>query len=270
MIKRVIFSSANSKVSALAFLVLSVTLLMTPAPRLCAQAPTNAASAADSQTQVDVDKALNGKRFANVKASVADGVVTLTGTVGIYSDKLDAENRVHHRRGVQSVANRILVAGPTIEDATLRSKLGEKLVNDRIGYGTITFDAYTLSVQNGVVTLGGVAVTPADKDSAIGLVENYPGVKDVVDHLQVAPPSPNDDRIRFAEARSVYGATQLNRYGLDPSKPIRIVVLNGNVTLVGIVDTEADKEVAGIRANGVPGVFKVTNDLQVARPDTAK
>jgi osmotically-inducible protein OsmY len=73
-----------------------------------------------------------------------------------------------------------------------------------------------------------------------------------------------DDRIRIATARAVYGAPQLNRYAMDPAKPIRITVVNGNVTLSGVVDSQGDKDIANIRANGVPGVFKVTNNLEVA------
>ena len=78
-------------------------------------------------------------------------------------------------------------------------------------------------------------------------------MKDVVDKIEVAPVSPMDDRIRLAEARAIYGAPQLNKYAIDPAKPIRITVVNGNVTLSGVVDTQADKDVANIRANGVPG-----------------
>jgi osmotically-inducible protein OsmY len=89
-------------------------------------------------------------------------------------------------------------------------------------------------------------------------------VKDVIDSIEVAPTSPMDDRIRLAEARAIYGASQLNKYAIDPAKPIRITVVNGNVTLSGVVDNQGDKDVANIRANGVAGVFKVTNNLQVA------
>ena len=94
-------------------------------------------------------------------------------------------------------------------------------------------------------------------------MENYPGVKDVIDNVEVAPVSPMDDRIRLAEARSIYGFPQLNKYAIDPAKPIRITVVNGNVTLSGVVDNQSDKDVANIRANGVPGVFKVVNNLEV-------
>jgi hyperosmotically inducible protein len=217
----------------------------------------------DARTQADVAKALNNKRFADVKESVQNGVVTLTGTVDLYSAKEDADKKAQHRKNVKGVQNLITIAGPTVEDATLREKLAQKLTYDRVGYGTTTFNAITLGVQNGVATLGGVAYNTIDKASALDLVGNYPGVKDVVDQIQVAPPSPMDDRIRVAEARAIYGYPSLNKYAIDPAKPIRITVINGNVTLSGVVDTQSDKEVAGLRANGVPGTFKVTNNIQV-------
>jgi osmotically-inducible protein OsmY len=225
------------------------------------------ASNNDAAIQADVMKALDNKRFKDVKASVNAGVVTLTGTVDIYADKEAADQKAHHRKNVKAVQNMIEVAGPAVDDVQLRNKLAEKLAYDRVGYGTTAFNALTISVQNGVVTLGGIAYGPTDKDSALSLVENYPGVKDVVDDIEVAPVSPNDDRIRLAEARAIYGAPQLNKYAMDPAKPIRITVVNGNVTLSGVVDSQGDKDVANIKANGVPGVFKVINNLQVAGPE---
>jgi hyperosmotically inducible periplasmic protein len=223
-----------------------------------------AANGADAQIQAAVSKTLDNKRFKDVKSTVQNGDVILTGSVDLYSAKEDADKRAHHVKSVKSVDNQIEVAGPAVEDATLRNKLSEKLVYDRVGYGTTAFNALTINVQNGVVTLGGTAYGPTDKDSAVSLVSNYPGVKDVIDQVDVAPLSPMDDRIRVTEARAIYGAAQLNRYALDPAKPIRITVVNGNVTLTGVVDSQADKDVAGIKANGVPGVFKVVNNLQVA------
>ncbi len=228
-----------------------------------AQASANV-SGQDAEIQADVAKALDNKKFKDVKVSSQNGVVTLTGTVDLYADKQDADRKVHHRKNVKGVQNLIEVAGPTVEDVTLRDKLAEKLAYDRVGYGTTAFNAFTIGVQNGVVTLGGVAYGPTDKDSAFSLVSYYPGVKDVIDNIEVAPVSPMDDRIRLAEARAIYGAPQLNKYAIDPAKPIRITVVNGNVTLSGVVDSQGDKDVANIRANGVPGVFKVVNNLQVA------
>ena len=245
--------------------VLSGVMLFAGPVRAMAQGGPN-----DAQIQADVTKSLENKRFKDVKASVKNGVVTLTGTVEVYSAKLDADNRAHHRRNVKGVENQIEVAGPAIDDTTLRNKLAEKLAYDRVGYGTILFNAFTIGVQNGVVTLGGMAYGPSDKDSAVSMVENYPGVKDVVDNIEVAPVSPMDDRIRLAVARAIYGYPQLNKYAIDPAKPIRIMVINGNVTLSGVVDSQADKDVANIRANGVPGVFKVVNNLEVAAAEGAE
>ena len=233
-------------------------------------AQTDTANGADAQIQTDVNKALDNKKFKDVKASVQNGVISLTGSVSVYSDKEEAEKKVHHRKNVKGVQNMIEVAGPVVEDAQLRSKLAEKLAYDRVGYGTTAFNALTIGVENGVVTLGGTAYGPTDKDSALSLVANYPGVKDVVDNIEVAPASPMDDRIRLSEARAIYGAPQLNKYAIDPGKPIRITVVNGNVTLSGVVDNQADKDVANIRANQVPGVFKVTNNLEVAGPAPEK
>jgi osmotically-inducible protein OsmY len=249
-------------------LALAGVLLFGGQTKATAQGGSNA-SQNDAQIQADVMKSLENKRFKDVKASVKNGVVTLTGTVDVYSAKQDADNRAHHRKNVKGVENEIEVAGPAIDDTTLRNKLAERLAYDRVGYGTTAFNALTIGVQNGVVTLGGTAYGPSDKDSAVSMVENYPGVKDVVDNIDVAPVSPMDDRIRLAEARAIYGFPQLNKYAIDPAKPIRITVVNGNVTLSGVVDTQADKDVANIRANGVPGVFKVVNNLEVVG-DTAE
>lgn len=233
--------------------------LLSLAPMLYAQANN------DAQIQADVQHSLDNKRFANVQVAVQNGEVTLSGSVALYSAKEDADKKAHHRKGVQSVRNVIEVAGgETNNDAALREKLSKGLAYDRVGYGTTAFNNIELGVQNGVVTLRGTVYGPTDKDSAISLVENTPGVRDVIDELDVAPVSPMDDRIRLAEARAIYGFGPLNKYALDPAKTIRITVVNGHVTLNGVVDNQADKNMAGIRANGVSGVFSVVNNLQVA------
>ncbi len=224
----------------------------------------NQANGPDAQIQNDVMKTLDKKQFSGIQANVNDGVVRLTGTVPTYADKEDADRRVHHRKNVRAVDNELQVAGVEVDDATLTKKLAEKLAYDRVGYGTTAFNSITIAVHNGVVTLGGSAYGPPDKDSAVSLVANYPGVKDVIDNINVDPLSPNDDRIRIAEFRTIYSFPTLSRYASDPAKPIRITVVNGRVTLTGVVDSQQDKDAANIRANSVPGVFKVVNDLQVA------
>jgi hyperosmotically inducible protein len=231
-----------------------------------ALASAQASSANDSQIQAEVTKALNKKQFSGIQASVKDGVVDLTGAVRVFADKEDADKRVHRIKDVAAVRNDIEVGSgeTTISDQQLQQNLLKKIQYDRVGYGTTAFNAISVNVQNGVVTLGGTAYGPVDASSAVADASYMPGVKDVVNDISVDPVSPMDDRIRMAVYRAVYGFPSLNRYAIDPAKPIRISVQNGNVTLFGVVDSQGDKNVAGIQANAVPGVFSVKNDLQVA------
>jgi hyperosmotically inducible periplasmic protein len=220
---------------------------------------------ADQQDIAGAVKAkLNKSQFKDVQVNVdANGIATLSGTVSLAEYKDDADKTAHKVKGVTAVRNEITVSGPTVSDAQLEKTLTEKLTYDRVGYGNV-FDAVTLQVQNGVVTLGGHVHDYPNRDSYVGTVATTPGVKDVVDEISVDPLSQIDDRIRVQVAQAVYGFPSLNRYAIDPAKPIRISVQNGNVELYGVVDSEADKDAAGIRANGVPGVFSVKNYLQVA------
>jgi len=206
---------------------------------------------------------LDKKQYRDVKVAVDNGIATLTGTVDLFEYKIDAEKRVRKAKGVTAVRNLIEVAGPAVPDQQLQAKLQEKLSYDRVGYGN-TFNAISVSVENGVVTVGGHARTDVDKDSALALVATYPGVKEVIGEIEVDPVSMMDDETRMQVARAVYGYASLNKYSIDPAKPIRISVQNGHVELYGTVDTQSDKDVAYLRANGVSGVFSVKNYLQVA------
>jgi hyperosmotically inducible periplasmic protein len=221
--------------------------------------------AADTQDVASAIHAkLNKSQFKDVQVNVdANGVATLSGTVADYENKADADKIVHKVKGVAAVRNDIQVGGPEVSDAQLQKALLGKLTYASMGYGSM-FDAITLDVHDGVVTLGGHSHDYPNRDTALAVVSTQPGVKDVVDNIDVDPVSPMDDGIRLAVARAVYGYTSLNRYAIDPAKPIRISVQNGHVELYGVVDSQADKDTAYIRANTVPGVFSVTNNLQVA------
>ena len=219
----------------------------------------------DAQILADAQKQLKGKRFSGVQVQVQDGIVHLTGQVDRFADKDDAQKRIDKMHEADSIRNDISVAGAgSVSDADLFQKLSKQLVYDRQGYASYPFNSLTIQVHDGVVTVGGVVVEPVDKDSALGLIKNTPGVRDVIDHIQVAPVSPNDNRIRADEYRAIYGYQAFTKYAIDPAKPIRIVVVNGHVVLTGVVDSVGDRDMAGVRANGVPGVFSVQNDLQVA------
>ena len=249
--------------SGLLSLALAASLISVPRVSMAAPGASPAVQG-DSGVSSEVMKKIDKKQFKNVKAEVdGNGTATLTGTVDLFEYKMDADRRVHKVKGVNAVRNAIEVVGPTVSDQELQQKLGEKLAYDRVGYGNL-FNAITVGVQSGVVTLGGHARTDVDKDSALALVATYPGVKDVSNDIEVDPVSMMDDQTRMAVARAVYGSPTLNKYAIDPAKPIRISVQNGHVELAGVVDNQGDKDMANIRANQVPGVFSVKNDLQVA------
>ena len=125
------------------------------------------------------------------------------------------------------------------------------------------FDNLAFRVDGQVVTLFGQVSRPTLKSDAEGVVKQIEGVERVVNEIEVLPLSPNDDGIRRAVYRSVYSKEPLQRYAMGAVPPIHIIVKNGNVTLEGAVANEGDKNIAGIAANGVPGVFSVTNHLMI-------
>jgi osmotically-inducible protein OsmY len=108
------------------------------------------------------------------------------------------------------------------------------------------------------------------KSDAERAVKKIEGVEKVDNRIEVLPVSPNDDRLRAQLFRAIYGYGPLQRYALSPIKPIRIIVDRGHVILEGVVDSTMDKNLANIRANGVPGVFSVTNNLVVPAKKSKK
>jgi hyperosmotically inducible periplasmic protein len=222
----------------------------------------------DNNIQAELQNSF--KKYKNVQISVKNGIVDLEGTVPDFATKEELDKKAHRTKNVVAVRNKLNVAGAgDISDAQLQQKLVQKLQYDRVGYGN-AFNAISVNVQNGVVTLGGNALGPVAADSAVSLASHFPGVQDVINNIQVDPLSPMDDRTRLQVYRAIYGFPSLNKYAIDPAQPIRITVVNGNVTLNGVVLNQADKDTAGIRANSVPGVFKVTNNLQVANSSKEK
>ncbi len=125
------------------------------------------------------------------------------------------------------------------------------------------FDDLQFQVNGSTVVLSGQVARPSLKASAERAVAGIEGVSGVENRIEVLPTSFHDDRLRLAVLRSVYGNSVLNRYALNPNPSIRIIVKNGDVTLEGVVAREMEKNVAYIQANGVAGVFSVTNNLRV-------
>jgi hyperosmotically inducible protein len=129
------------------------------------------------------------------------------------------------------------------------------------------FDDIKYSVSGYDVTLMGQVTNPTLKRDAENAVKHIEGVEKVVNQIEVLPPSSMDDRLRMQLYRAIYGFPALEKYAMPVIKPIRIIVKNGQVTLEGVVDSQSDKDLVNIRANGVPEVFSVTNNLVVAKPN---
>jgi hyperosmotically inducible periplasmic protein len=150
---------------------------------------------------------------------------------------------------------------PEEMDKTLK-KIRKELVTLPF-YGV--FDNLAFKYEDGVVTLYGQVARPTLRKDAERVVEKVAGVEDVVNKIEVLPLSSFDDRIRLAAYRAIYRQPGLDRLSFQAVPPIHIIVKNGNVTLEGVVNNKGDATRAFIAANGIPGVFSVTNNLRIER-----
>jgi hyperosmotically inducible protein len=155
-------------------------------------------------------------------------------------------------------------------DAFVPGQAGETHIAQEVRHQLVmlpyygVFDDLAFRVEGGAVTLLGAVTRPTLKSDAENVVKRVEGVTQVINNIEVLPLSPNDDRIRRDVYRAVYGDPSLaTRYGFRALPSIHIIVKNGNVNLEGVVANQSDKNLINIRANGVSGVFGVTNDLQV-------
>jgi hyperosmotically inducible periplasmic protein len=156
----------------------------------------------------------------------------------------------------------------TKQDLTrAKSHLAEQVRKELVllpNYGM--FDYLTFEIKDlDTVVLAGQVTRPTLKSDAENVVRRIEAVGKVENQIEVLPNSPNDDRIRVATYKAIYSKPGLDRYAMRAVPPIHIIVKNGEVTLVGVVATEMDKNLAGMMANGVSGVFKVTNNLRVEK-----
>jgi hyperosmotically inducible protein len=146
--------------------------------------------------------------------------------------------------------------------ATLEQKVRHELV--MLPYFNV-FDDLSFRVDGGTVTLFGEVTRPILKSDAANAVKHIEGVTQVNNQIEVLPLSNFDNQIRMRTYRAIFGYGPLQRYGMGVVPSIRIIVKNGNVTLTGAVSNEGDRNLAYMRANGVPGAFSVTNRLQVEK-----
>ena len=155
-------------------------------------------------------------------------------------------------------------------DAFIAGDANENRIAKEVRHQLVTlpyygvFDDLAFRVEGSKVTLLGAVTRPTLKSDAENVTKRVEGVTQVDNRIEVLPLSSMDDQIRIAEYRAIYGDPVLStRYGFRAVPSIHIIVKNGNVTLEGVVANQGDKDMVNIRANGVPNVFKVTNDLQV-------
>src|ERR1700682_1971205 len=173
-------------------------------------APTTSARY-DSDIQSRVTQQLRKKpEFRNLQASTEDGIVTLSGAVELYQQKLDAAKKVRKLEKDQGVRNLIAVRS-SAPDGEVQAKLERKLYYDRMGYDN-QFNFVDVSVKNGAATLTGATRSDMGRDSAVWIANNMPGVNDVVDNIKVLPVSGFDDRIRIRAVRAINRDPVLRRY----------------------------------------------------------
>jgi hyperosmotically inducible protein len=166
------------------------------------------------------------------------------------------------------VAASVLAAGQPQQEASPKAvaRIQKEVRHELVTLPYLgVFDNLAYKVDGYNVTLYGQVTRDVTKSDAEKAVKGIEGVERVDNEIEVLPLSPMDDQLRRRLYRAIYGYEPLQRYAMPVIQPIRIIVKNGHVTLEGVVDNEGDKNLAGIRANGVSGVFSVTNNLAVAK-----
>ena len=162
----------------------------------------------------------------------------------------------------------ILTLSSGISAQQSEPRAGQNLINEvrhqlvLLPYYSV-FDNLSYRVEGSTVILGGQVVRASLKSDAEAAVKGIEGVSSVQNDIEVLPPAPMDDQIRRAVFRAIYSEPSLSRYAASAVPSIHIIVKGGHVTLIGVADNATDKNIAGLKANGVPNVFSVDNDLVV-------
>lgn len=160
-----------------------------------------------------------------------------------------------------------LVAAQTLDtDQRAQQRISREVRHELVMLPQFSvFDNLAYKVDGDTVTLQGQVRNAFLKDAAQSAVKHIEGVDRVNNQIEVLPASFNDDRIRQGVARAISHDSRLFRYSIQPVSPIHIIVKNGHVTLEGVVGNQGDRDLAGIRANGVFGAFSVENNLRIEK-----
>ena len=198
---------------------------------------------------------MNAAQIARQLAGILIGI-------GLFSSVLSAGPRAGTRPAIRAAAQQSHARSDAHFEEWLKNEVRHQLV--LLPYYSI-FDNLEYSIDGATVTLQGQVVHAALKDDAESAVKKIEGVEKVVNNIGILPPSPDDDQIRRAEYRAIYGFGPLEKYALSSVASIHIIVKGGHVTLEGVVDNQTDKDAANVHANGVANVFSVTNNLKVLK-----
>jgi hyperosmotically inducible protein len=178
------------------------------------------------------------------------------------NDKTPSPTQVQTPEATPALPAHKSKSAPASEEDRIAREVRHELVMQP--YYTI-WDWLAFRVNGGTVELMGDTYSVGLKRDAVNTVKHIEGVENVIDHINELPPSMADDRIRHQTARAIFTWGALSKYSWSAVPSIHIIVNRGRVRLEGIVDTQQDKDAAGLRANGVPGVFQVTNNLRVVK-----
>ena len=198
-----------------------------------------------------MDAAKNARRRAGILIGL-----------GLFASVLSSGPRAMNRPTALAASQESHTRGNAHFEEWLKNEVRHQLV--LLPYYSL-FDNLAYRIDGATVTLEGQVVHATLKDDAAAAVKKIEGVEKVVNNIEVLPPSPMDDEIRRAEYRSIYGFGPLEKYAVSSVPSIHIIVKAGHVTLEGVVDNQADKDAANVRANGVANVFSVTNNLKVLK-----
>jgi osmotically-inducible protein OsmY len=215
----------------------------------------------DRELQARIAHELAEEGIQGVTVAVANGVVTLSGTVPSLWAKQEAIDEARELDDVSSVVSKLSVARPESDEA-IANEVAEK-IRRYVFYSV--YDDVTARVQNGVVTLEGKVTSPHKAHEIARLVSRIPGVQDVRNNIMTLPVSMFDDELRWQIASRIYNDPIFLNAAIQLNPPIHVVVENGRVTLTGVVNSEVEKRKAEAIARSTFGVFSVDNKLEVVR-----